>query len=564
MKNLPASIAYSSLQSPPVGTVSVLAFQHAALVLTNLAYVVVIANGLSLGADAQLGIVSSTLLVCGMATVAQAYFGSRMLIIFHPNPIYIPFVLAAGYTHGLAGVTTLVLAAGITQFLLGSVVKKIRVLFPPEVCGVVIVMLGVSLLPSTLRHIIVAPDAMGPSNIDHAHLMIAITTLLAIAVFSVVLKGSSRAFALLFGGLAGLAAAYAMGDIQQVSQLEQASANWFSSPRLSFAGLGFYTGLLLIAAVGALVNVVDELGVLVSTERLENAEWQKPDFEKVRRGLQTSGLFTALSGLIGGVPLGMSSANSSLVYATGITSRIVATATGCILLAAAFLPAAQMLVLAIPGPIISGLIFFAASYFIVSGAELALSRMMSPRRALVIGVSLATGIVIQAQPLLTAELKGRFIEHVFSPMAFATLTAIALNYFARLGIRREQSLTIDSDDAFTAASERLEILGAEWGLTRTTVARARASLTEAFEIVSVLSNGPTNCSFAYDELNLTISIVYRGRAFVLPSEAPPLEVLLDEREGSARMSAWLLKRFSDSFTLSTAGDLRKVVLKFEC
>jgi len=44
---------------------------------------------------AQRAVISTTLLVCGIGTALQAKLASGLLIVFHPNPIYIPLIIAA-------------------------------------------------------------------------------------------------------------------------------------------------------------------------------------------------------------------------------------------------------------------------------------------------------------------------------------------------------------------------------------------------------------------------------------------------------------------------------------
>ena len=126
-------------------------------------------------------------------------------------------------------------------------------------------------------------------------------------------------------------------------------------PSIHLPGITFDAGLIYLAVVA------------VGPERLDDSDWRRPDFRKMSLGLQASGLVTAVSGALGGVAAGMSSANLSLAYATGVTSRIVAMAAGAILIAVAFVPVALGHVLSLPDGVVAGILFYAACYFIVSG-----------------------------------------------------------------------------------------------------------------------------------------------------------------------------------------------------
>jgi xanthine permease XanP len=564
MANRSSNIQFSNEEKPPLLSIAVLALQHSAIVLINLVYVVIIAKALDLPPATQLAVISTTLLVCGIGTALQARFGSGLLIVFHPNPIYIPLIITAGQAYGPSGIAVLVASAGVCQFFFGSAVRKLRVLFPPEVCGVVVIMLGVSLLPGTLRGIVTSTSPSESGLVDTFGLFIAIVTLAVASASSVWLRGTARYFSLLLGCVSGIFVAYLAGYIPTAQTMSGSSGSYFAIPTLSFPGFEFDSGLFLIAAVAALVNVVDELGVLIGTERLDDPDWRKPDFNKVTRGLQTSGLLTTLSGALGGVALGMSSANLSLAYATGVTSRVVAIAAGGFLVVVAFLPFLLNVVLSMPNAVLAGLLFYSAAYFIVSGAELALSRMMSPRRALVIGLSVSVGVILQTVPVLSDQADGTLFEHVLSPMTFATILAIGLNLLMRIGIKQKDRFIINAQTDGDDISEKLESLGESWGLHRATVARARATVSEIAEIVVALAEEDVVCIFEHDELYLSITLTYRGRVILTPDAAPTADELINNPDGVAQMSAWIIKRLSDRVTFSSSGSNQVVRLVFEC
>jgi NCS2 family nucleobase:cation symporter-2 len=374
----------------------------------------------------------------------------------------------------------------------------------------------------------------------------------------------ARFFSLLLGCLAGLAVAYATGLLQAGAEAGDLDLPAIALPQVQIPGFHFEPGLIYLAAVAALVNVVDELGVLIGTERLDDADWRRPDFGKISLGLQSSGLFTALSGVFGGAALGMSSANLSLAYATGVTSRAIAMAVGVLLMAVAFMPVALENVLRLPDAVVAGLLFYAACYFIVSGAELALSRMLSPRRSLVIGLSVGIGVLLQAVPALSTGVAGTSLEHVLAPMTFATLVAIGLNLVMRIGIGQKEKMSFSSPEEGARADEILEELGQRWGLHRSTASRAAAAMSETLEVLFLSAEGPVDCSIEYDELHLTLAFSYQGLPIPLPEERPDAEELLEQGEGVRRMSGWIVRRLADRTSVATSGGRQVLRIGFEC
>lgn len=564
MAKRPTYLQFANDETPPPLSTAILAFQHSAIVLINLVYVVIITKALNLSAADQFAMLSTTLLVCGLATLLQARFGSKLLIVFHPNPIYIPLIIAAGLTEGPAGIAVLLLSAGVVQFVFGSLVRRLRVFFPPEVCGVVVIMLGVSLLPGTLRGIVTQSVDKTFMHVESAGLITALVTLAVASAGSVWLRGMARFFSLLLGCVAGMIVAYALGIWQFGETSTALDVPAFALPSIHLPGFTFSIGLVYLAVVAALVNVVDELGVLIGTERLDDAEWRRPDFRKMSLGLQASGLFTAISGALGGAAMGMSSANLSLAYATGVTSRAVAMAAGAILIGVAFVPLALKNVLSLPDAVVAGILFYAACYFIVSGAELALSRMLSPRRALVIGLSVGAGVLLQSVPTLTSRFAGTSIEHVLAPMTFATIVAIVLNLFMRIGIKQTEKMIFAGPGAGANSDEILKTLGERWGMHRQTATRAAAAMNETLELLDNVAKGPIDCTITYNELALVMRFAYEGRPLVLPGKMPPVDDLTDKPDGVMQMGGWIVRKLSDYSSVSFSGGKQQLNMAFEC
>lgn len=506
MPTRPTNLLFANDETPPPFSIGVLALQHAAVVLINLVYLVIIAKALSLSNEDEFAFLSTTLLVCGISTVIQAHFGSKLLIVFHPNPIFIPLTIAAGLAEGVAGIAVFLITTGIVQLVIGSRVGKLRILFPPEVCGVVVLMLGVSILPNALRGVLDSPMEMGMSELDIAGLVVAVCTVAIAAAGSVWLKGMSRFFSLFFGCLAGIIVASLLGISHFDHPMSGPAAPAVSWPSIHLPVIEWKPSLLYLAAIAALVNVVDELGVLISSERLDDADWKRADFGRLAKGLQSSGLFTAISGALGGGGLGMSSANLSLAYATGVTSRKVAIAAGGLIFLTAFLPFLLHYVLSLADAVVAGLLFYAACHFIVSGAVLALSRVPSPRRSLVIGMPVGAGILLQANPALASKVMGSSVEHLLAPMTFATVLAIILNLVMRIGIRERASFHLNGKAKLSALSAELNSLTLKWGIEETVVSDLLAQLRERSNEVLLSDGAQIRVDVRFDELTFEIRL----------------------------------------------------------
>ena len=126
----------------------------------------------------------SLLFVAGVATVIQTVgygkIGSRLPIIQGTSFAFIP-VMAPFAKAGLGAVFTAAFIGGIFQMWIGRILKPIRHLFPPLVTGIVVLMIGVSLLKVGFMYaggggwlLNNKPEVFGNSN----HLIISFTVLI--------------------------------------------------------------------------------------------------------------------------------------------------------------------------------------------------------------------------------------------------------------------------------------------------------------------------------------------------------------------------------------------------
>lgn len=368
---------------------------------------------------------------------------------------------------------------------------------------------------------------------------------------------------MLFGCLAGLVTAFQLGYLETLGDTI-AAVPVVSLPQLVWPSFELIPTLLPIIVLLALIDSVDCMGVLISTERLDDAEWIRPNQRHVSRGILGTGLTNMLTGCLGGTTTGFSSSHIGLAFATGVTSRSVGIAAGVLLIAATLFPKLIALVLAMPDPVLGGILAYVASYFVVVGAELALSRMLSQRRMLVIGLSITAGLAPLAVPQLFSGLDGPLAPIFESPLTLSAIAAISLNALMRLGIAQTETTTLPADPSYgEAVRETLDELGERWGLHRATISQAGNALHELMEVVATLASGPITLEARTDDLHLDLRLLYAGEPMVFSEQRPTAEEMLNDPTAVARMSGWLLRRLAGRATTFERDGQQGVWLRFE-
>lgn len=591
----PRSLVFASGERPPLTSTIVLGLQHAALSIVFLVYAAMVAKGAGFTVEQQQGMVVGTLLACGVGAMVQAglpRFSAGLLLIPLSSPMFVIFAIPAGQEAGPGGVAALTLVGGLVQIAVGLTFRRIRAFFPPEVCGVVVLMLGVSMVPHAFENIVNIPDAMeavfstpiaislGISVVPHAFdhvgraapqtagiylpsVITGLVTLAAIVASTIWLKGSKRFFAMLIGCAAGYAAAATQGELGSFADVVE-HASIIALPHIGLPTLSLEPGFLAGYAIVAMIAAVDNMGVIISTDRLDDAEWSKPNVGQISRGLSSLGATTVLSSLLGGTHLGLSSSNIGLAFATGVTSRIVGVAAGLMMAGIAFFPAALAVVIAMPDPVLGGILAYAASYFIVAGAQLSLSRMLSPRRLLVIGLPIACGIAVLTTQRLGIGTTGVVAIMIHSPLMSASIVAILLNAIMRIGIAQKASVTLlPGEGRHEQVEETLTEWGEMWGLKPATALHAGSAVNQLLEAVSDLAEGDIRLDARHDDVRLDLSVLYRGQPMVFPDRAPTPDELMNDDDAMGRMAGWLVRNLADRATTISRGGEQGVMLRFE-
>ena len=593
----PRSLQFAVNERPALPSTLVLGLQHAALSIVFLVYAAMVAKGAGFSIAEQQAMVVGTLFACGVGALIQAgfpRFSGGLLLIPLSSPLFVIFAIPAGQLDGADGIATLAFTGGLVQIIVGFTFRKLRVFFPSEVCGVVVLMLGVSMVPHAFERIVNQPADFQPifsvdnaidlgiSAIPHAFdhvpslsakpssefylpsIITGLATLLAIVASTVWLKGGKRFFAMLIGCTVGYAVSAFFGELNNFSSVMNQSSV-FSLPHINLPNFGLEPSFVAGYAIVAMVAAVDNMGVIISTDRLDDAEWNKPNVSQISRGVSSLGFTTILSSLLGGTHLGLSSTNIGLAFATGVTSRVVGIAAGAIMATLSFFPKLLSVVIAMPDPVLGGILGYAGSYFIVAGAQLSLSRMMSPRRMLVIGLPLAVGIAVQTSPKFASAAPGVLGILLHSPLMSASVVAIVLNAVMRLGISQRAAVTVEpGPKRHEFVEQTLEGWGELWGLRPATAYQASSAANQLLEAVADLADqGPITLEGRHDDLNLDISVLYKGQPMIFPDRAPTPDELMDDPDAVGRMAGWLVRNLADKAKPFNRGDLQGVLLRFQ-
>lgn len=559
-------MAYGQEDRPPWRLSAFLGFQHLLVALMYLIYPVLLIQEAGRSVEESRFMLMATLGVTGAMTLLQAHpgrcLGSGFLAVQVANPIFLPLSLAAVRMGGLGLLAGLMAATGIVQIGFARVFHRLRSVFPAEVCGVVILMLGVSMVGVALRRC--TGFDLGGAVVPR-HLAISGLTLGLIIGMTVWGKGSLRLFAVGLGIAAGYLASWALGVVTRDTFSCLSTAPILAFPAWAIPACRLDLTLLPPFLLTGLIASLDVAGGLILCQKMNDGGWVRPDLGNLGCGILTDGLGNVMAGLCGAFGIGVGSSNIGLAMATGAASRRIAFATGFFLLALMFFPRATGALVLIPPPVMGAVLVYVAAFLIVSGAHIAMSRMMDERRTAMIGIALLAGLGVEIEPDLFRSAPAFWQPFLSSSLALTAVTAIALNLLFRMGIAKKAVHVHRSGrEGGAELAAFMERSGAAWGARKDVIQKASRALAECAEWVQAAEHAETLVVTAtYDEYNVDLVLAYPGRAPVLNTERPSPRDILEKEGGAAALAGYLVQQYADRVTPKQEGPNAELHLHFD-
>ena len=322
--------------------------------------------------------------------------------------------------------------AGLFETLFSRVVHKLRGLFPTEVTGLVVLMVGVALIPlgaSKFVGIHYEGDPFDPRVLFVA--AVTLTTMVGISLWS---KGKSRLYSVLIGFLVGYVFSYLAGIISPVDFEEVRHAPVFALPGFAASSLqlSFSWSLLPAFLIVSLCGALKSFGNLVTAQKINDENWKEPDVKNIGNGLFADGLSVMSAGLLGGVATDTSSSNVGTSLATGATSRVIGFVAGALFICLGFMPKLAALVSIMPDPVMGAILIYVTSFMVLSGFQIILTEALDTSKTFIIGISFIFGISLDILPGLYVHLPVWLMPVFGSSLTLATVMAILLNQLFRI------------------------------------------------------------------------------------------------------------------------------------
>ncbi|WP_135822115.1 uracil-xanthine permease family protein [Halostella litorea] len=421
-------VLYDIEDRPPLGEAIPLGIQHVlAMFLGNVAPPLILAGAVGSVTGETTFLVQMALIVAGVSTIVQAYpvgpVGARLPVVMGTSFAFLSPLIAIGNQFGIAAVFGASLIAAPVEMAMGVSLDRFRDYFPPLVTGIVVMLIGLTLIPTGMDY--AAGASAGPSaegygsltNLGLAGLVLVVTV-----VLNQFFEGFLRVISVFVGIVVGYAAALAL-NVVDLSPV--ASAGWVMVPQPLKYGLAFEPSAVVTVAFLYVITGMETIGDISGTV---SATGRDATQSELRGGLIADGVMSMVGAVFNAMPNTSFSQNVGLVNFTGVASRYVVGIGGVVLLVLGFVPKIGAVVSAMPDAVLGGgaLVLFAMIFS--SGARIVTSNVtLDHRNSTILALSMALGLGVSFRPAVLQAFPSEVQTLFGSALVTGGMAALLLN-----------------------------------------------------------------------------------------------------------------------------------------
>lgn len=411
-----------------------LALQHVVAMIVGCVTPAIIVSGAVSGGGMSQGdkviLIQAALFVSAISTLLQLFplgnksgfhIGSSLPVIMGVSFAYVPSMQAIAEGYGVATILGSQIVGGCVAIVVGLLVRKIRVFFPPLITGTVVFTIGLSLYPTAINYM-----AGGTSSETYGswqNWAVAIFTLVVVTVLNHFGKGIVKLASILIGMVAGYVVSAFFG---MVSFSSVASASVFQLPQVMHFGINFEVSSCVAIGLLFAINSVQAIGDFTATT--VGGLGREPSDKELQGGIVGYGIMNIIGAVFGGLPTATYSQNVGIVATTKVVNRCVLGLAAIILGVAGLIPKFSALLTTIPQCVLGGATVSVFASIAMTGMKLITSEDMNYRNTSIVGLAAALGMGISQASAALATFPS-WVTMIFgkSPVVLATLIAILLN-----------------------------------------------------------------------------------------------------------------------------------------
>lgn len=393
-----------------------------AMFVANISPILIVAGTCNLSASQTAMLIQSAMIIAGIGTLIQLFpiwrIGSGLPIVMGISFTFVSVFCYIGPTYGYNAIVGAILVGGIIEGVLGLFAKYWIKLIAPIVAASVVTAIGFSLLSVGASSF---GGGSGTENFGSAkNWIIGTVTLLSCIVFNIFAKSYLKQLSVLFGLIVGYIVAACMGMID-FSALQNTS--FIALPSIMPFKPEFNINAIISVTLIFLVSATETIG---DTSALAASGLNRDVTLKETSGsIACDGFISALSSILGCLPITSFSQNVGLVAMTKVVNRFAIAAGAIIMLLAGIFPFFGSLLATLPDAVLGGCTLMMFGNIVVSGLQMIGKCGYTQRNITIAALSLSIGIGFTQVPEIFSIFP-KIVETVFAENCVAVVFIVSI------------------------------------------------------------------------------------------------------------------------------------------
>ncbi len=428
-------LIYGIDDRPPLKEALFAALQHLlAIFVAIITPPLIIAGALKLDLETTGFLVSMALFASGVSTFVQCKrigpVGAGLLCIQGTSFSFIGPIISAGLAGGLPLIFGVCMAAAPVEMVISRTFKYMRSIITPLVSGIVVLLIGLSLIKVGVVSCGGGFVAMDNGTFGSLkNIGVAATVLLSVLFFNRCKNKYLRMSSIVLGLCIGYGLSFALGMVDMSAAASQNLAG-FNIPMPFKYGLDFNISSFIAIGLVYLITAIEATGDVTanSGKSIEGEGYLK----RVSGGVLADGVNSFIAGIFNSFPNSIFAQNNGIIQLTGVASRYVGYYIAGMLILLGLFPIVGVVFSLMPDPVLGGATLLMFGTVAAAGIRIIASQEINRKATLVLAVSLSLGLGVELMPdiLKTAPeaIKGIFASGITT----GGLTAIIANIFIRV------------------------------------------------------------------------------------------------------------------------------------
>lgn len=413
----PKGLIYGLEARPPLRDTLFAALQHLlAIFVAIITPPLIIAGALKLDLETTGFLVSMSLFVSGLATFVQCRrlgpVGCGLLCVQGTSFSFIGPIIAAGIAGGLPAIFGATIAGSVVEMLVSRVLKYMRRIITPLVSGIVVTLIGLSLIKVGITACGggEAAKAAGTfGSIEYVGLAALVLTL--IIFFNRSSNHYLRMSSIVIGLAIGYVVSWAMGMVNFSDIPDFGNLN---VPIPFKYGVSFDLSAIVSLGLVYLITAIEAYGDITANSLISGQPVEGEKFMKrASGGILADGFNSMLAGIFNSFPNSIFAQNNGMIQLTGVASRYVGYFIAGMLVLLGLFPVVGLVFSLMPEPVLGGATLLMFGTVAAAGIRIIASQDINRKATLVIAISFSFGLSVELVPEILSQLP-EIVRNIFS------------------------------------------------------------------------------------------------------------------------------------------------------